>query len=195
MEKLLNPYEKQYMKMAMLKHEETFKQQVYELHRLYQVQKILMKNMKINEGNNFPPYYSKLRVAEKLFPNNVSSGLGTFIRRVDHDLDQPANFPGGGESGDNNIEIKEDESEIKLTLGPSCYGGDLMRMNKKKKKNYWPEIMDENLNSGRRSLSSSSTGSNNNNHNNLEEQERQERLMKHQKQKQPWLQALTLNVI
>ncbi|KAL0692106.1 hypothetical protein Bca4012_059286 [Brassica carinata] len=179
MEKLLNPYEKQYMKMAMLKHEETFKQQVYELHRLYQVQKILMKNMKINEGNNV----------------GKNSGLGTFIRRVDHDLDQPANFPGGGESGDNNIEIKEDESEIKLTLGPSCYGGDLMRMNKKKKKNYWPEIMDENLNSGRRSLSSSSTGSNNNNHNNLEEQERQERLMKHQKQKQPWLQALTLNVI
>ena len=28
MEKLLNPSEKQYMKMAMLKHEETFKQQV-----------------------------------------------------------------------------------------------------------------------------------------------------------------------
>jgi len=28
MEKLLNPYDKQCMKMAMLKHEETFKQQV-----------------------------------------------------------------------------------------------------------------------------------------------------------------------
>ncbi|CAF2145480.1 hypothetical protein BRARA_B03979 [Brassica rapa] len=173
MEKLLNPHEQQYMKMAMLKHEETFKQQVYELHRLYQVQKILMKNMQINEGNN------------------ISSELGTFIRRVDHDIDQPVNFPGGGESGGNNIEIM-DESEIELTLGPSCYGGDLMRLNKKKKKNSWPEIMDENFNSGHRSFSSSSTGSSNNNLNNLEEQER---LMKHQKQKQPWLQALTLNVI
>ncbi|KAF8089676.1 hypothetical protein N665_0499s0004 [Sinapis alba] len=170
MEKLLNPYEKQYMKMAMLKHEETFKQQVSELHRLYQVQKILMKNMQINEGNN------------------ASSGLGTFIRRVNHDLHQPANFPGGGESGGNHIEII-DESEIELTLGPSCYNGDL---NKKKKRKSWPEMMDENLNSGRRSLSSSLTGSSNNNHNNLEEQER---LMKHQKLKQPWLQALTLNVI
>ncbi|KAJ0234343.1 hypothetical protein HA466_0273820 [Hirschfeldia incana] len=176
MEKVLNPYEKEYMKLAMLKHEETFKQQVYELHRLYQVQKILMKNMQIDEGNN------------------VSSERGTSITRVDHDIDQPGNFPGGGESGGNNREIM-DESEIELTLGPSCYGGDLMRMNKKKKNNSWPEIMDENLNSGRRSFLSSSTGSINNNHNNLQEQVRQERLMKHQKQTQPWIQALTLNVI
>lgn len=149
--------------------------QVYELHRLYQVQKILMKNMKINNKGN-----------------NVNSGLGTFIRRVDHEIDRPAKFSGGGESGGNNIEIM-DESEIELTLGPSCYGGELMRMNKKKKKNSSPEMMDGHLNSGRRSFSSSSTGSSNNN--NLEEQVRQERLMKHQKQKQPWLQALTLNVI
>ncbi|CAH8390526.1 unnamed protein product [Eruca vesicaria subsp. sativa] len=175
MEKLLNPYEKQYMKMAMLKHEETFKQQVYELHRLYQVQKILMKSMQINERNN------------------VSSGLVTFTKRGDHGIDQPANIPGGVESGSNKIEIM-DESEIELTLGPSCYG-DLMRMNKKKKNNSLPEMMEGNLNSGRRSFSLSSTESSNNNHNILEEQMRQERLMKHQKQKQPWLQTLTLNVI
>ncbi|KAE9449623.1 hypothetical protein C3L33_18473, partial [Rhododendron williamsianum] len=46
MEKLLKPYDREYMKMAMLKHEETFKHQVYELHRLYRIQKILMKSMK-----------------------------------------------------------------------------------------------------------------------------------------------------
>ncbi|KAJ4890990.1 Uncharacterized protein Rs2_30738 [Raphanus sativus] len=171
MEKLLNPSEKQYMKMAMLKHEETFKQQVYELHRLYQVQKILMKSMQVNKVND------------------VNPGLGSFVRRVDG----PENFAHGGESGGNDIEIM-DESEIELTLGPSCYGGDLMRMNKKKKNNSSLEMMDGNLNSGRRSFSSSSTGSSNNNHNNLEDQVRQERLMKHQKQK-PWLQALTLDVI
>ncbi|KAL1196490.1 hypothetical protein V5N11_023181 [Cardamine amara subsp. amara] len=180
MEKLLNPYDKHYMKMAMLKHEETFKQQVYELHRLYQVQKILMKNMEINNLTTKG--------------NNVNLGL----RRVDHETDRPENFPGGGESGGNNIEIM-DESEIELTLGPSSYGGggggDFMRMKKKKKKNSSPEVMDGNLISGRRSFSSSSTGSSNNNNNNLEEQVRQGRLMKHQTQKQPWLQALTLNVI
>lgn len=38
----LKQYEKEHMKMAMLKQEETFKQQVQELHRLYQVQRLLM---------------------------------------------------------------------------------------------------------------------------------------------------------
>ncbi|KAL7101485.1 hypothetical protein ACP275_08G056800 [Erythranthe tilingii] len=45
MEKLLNHYDKECMKMAMLKHEETFRDQVYELHRLYQIQKLLMKEI------------------------------------------------------------------------------------------------------------------------------------------------------
>ncbi|KAJ4878659.1 Uncharacterized protein Rs2_43677 [Raphanus sativus] len=172
MENPLNPYEKQYMKMAILKHEETFKQQVNELHRLYEVQKILMKSMQINKGTN------------------INSGLETFNRRFDHENDRPARRDSGG----NNTKIM-DESEIELTLGPSSYSGELMRMNKKYKKNSLPEMMDGNLNSGRRSFSSSFTGSSNNNHDSLEEQVRHERLIKHQNQKQPWLRALTLNII
>ncbi|KAG0489045.1 hypothetical protein HPP92_007658 [Vanilla planifolia] len=43
MSKPSKAYDKEYMKMAMLKHEETFKHQVHELHRLYRVQKVLMK--------------------------------------------------------------------------------------------------------------------------------------------------------
>ncbi|KMZ57380.1 hypothetical protein ZOSMA_86G00150 [Zostera marina] len=43
MEKFLQHYNKEYMKMAILKQEETFKQQVSELHRLYRVQKLLMR--------------------------------------------------------------------------------------------------------------------------------------------------------
>ncbi|KAL6658027.1 hypothetical protein ACP70R_004274 [Stipagrostis hirtigluma subsp. patula] len=42
MSRYLKQYEKEHMKMAMLKQEETFKQQVQELHRLYRVQKLLM---------------------------------------------------------------------------------------------------------------------------------------------------------
>ncbi|KAL5218572.1 hypothetical protein ABZP36_019256 [Zizania latifolia] len=38
----LKQYEKEHMKMAVLKQEETFKQQVQELHRLYRVQKLKM---------------------------------------------------------------------------------------------------------------------------------------------------------
>ncbi|KAG8062731.1 hypothetical protein GUJ93_ZPchr0003g16985 [Zizania palustris] len=46
MEKLVKQCDMEVMKVAMLKHEETFKQQVYELHRLYRVQKQLMSDMK-----------------------------------------------------------------------------------------------------------------------------------------------------
>uniref|UniRef100_J3LQ32 Uncharacterized protein n=1 Tax=Oryza brachyantha TaxID=4533 RepID=J3LQ32_ORYBR len=42
MSRHLKQYEKEHMKMAMLKQEETFKQQVQELHRLYRVQKLMM---------------------------------------------------------------------------------------------------------------------------------------------------------
>ncbi|TVU03361.1 hypothetical protein EJB05_51099 [Eragrostis curvula] len=45
MEKLLNHCDMELMKMAMLKHEETFQQQVHELHRLYRVQKQLMSGL------------------------------------------------------------------------------------------------------------------------------------------------------
>ncbi|XP_077216458.1 uncharacterized protein LOC143851022 [Tasmannia lanceolata] len=46
MERLPKQFDKESMKMAMLKHEETFKEQVYELHRLYRIQKMLMNDMK-----------------------------------------------------------------------------------------------------------------------------------------------------
>ncbi|CAM0955584.1 unnamed protein product [Alopecurus aequalis] len=45
MSRYLRQYEKGHMKMAMLKQEETFKQQVQELHRLYRVQQLLMTGM------------------------------------------------------------------------------------------------------------------------------------------------------
>lgn len=45
MSRYLRQYEKEHMKMAMLKQEETFKQQVQELHRLYRVQQLLMTGM------------------------------------------------------------------------------------------------------------------------------------------------------
>ncbi|KAG7033654.1 hypothetical protein SDJN02_03378 [Cucurbita argyrosperma subsp. argyrosperma] len=43
-------YCKHNLKMAMLNHEHTFRHQVYELHRLYRIQKVLMKNIAENRG-------------------------------------------------------------------------------------------------------------------------------------------------
>ncbi|XP_020598923.1 uncharacterized protein LOC110038412 isoform X2 [Phalaenopsis equestris] len=48
MEKILKQHDKERMKRAILEQEETFRQQVHELHRLYRVQKQLMKEMKMN---------------------------------------------------------------------------------------------------------------------------------------------------
>ncbi|XP_042435621.1 uncharacterized protein LOC122021571 [Zingiber officinale] len=49
MERFLRKYDRECMKMMMMKHEETFRQQVQELHRLYRVQKLLMRDVKDNE--------------------------------------------------------------------------------------------------------------------------------------------------
>ncbi|GMI68039.1 hypothetical protein HRI_000473200 [Hibiscus trionum] len=91
MEKLLRPYDKESMKMAILKHEETFKQQVYELHRLYRIQKTLMKSMETSR------------------PINGSYMINHQSSRTRHELEHPVD--------DEFI----DESEIELTLGPTKY--------------------------------------------------------------------------
>ncbi|KMT09815.1 hypothetical protein BVRB_6g127910 [Beta vulgaris subsp. vulgaris] len=50
MEKTLNSNDdKEFMRMAMLKHEETFREQVNELHRLYRIQKMLMESVGVNQ--------------------------------------------------------------------------------------------------------------------------------------------------
>lgn len=49
MEKLVKQCDIEVMKMAMLKHEETFRQQVHELHRLYRIQKQLMSDLNRSE--------------------------------------------------------------------------------------------------------------------------------------------------
>ncbi|KAM3260453.1 hypothetical protein ACQJBY_051613 [Aegilops geniculata] len=46
MEQAFMHCDKDTLKMAMLKHEETFRQQVHDLHRLYRIQKLLMRDLK-----------------------------------------------------------------------------------------------------------------------------------------------------
>ncbi|CAM0876376.1 unnamed protein product [Alopecurus aequalis] len=45
MEQVIGHCDKDTLKMAMLKHEETFRQQVHDLHRLYRIQKLLMRDL------------------------------------------------------------------------------------------------------------------------------------------------------
>ncbi|RWW88477.1 hypothetical protein BHE74_00002646 [Ensete ventricosum] len=47
----MNQYDKEYLKMAIMKQEATFRQQVHELHHLYHVQQLLMREMNNNTNN------------------------------------------------------------------------------------------------------------------------------------------------
>ncbi|KAI8032166.1 hypothetical protein LOK49_LG01G03209 [Camellia lanceoleosa] len=121
MERLLKPYDKEYMKMAMLKHEETFKQQVYELHRLYRIQKILMMKTSTDQnskqkGQNQEIWDSRSGISlNQMMNNNIHQKPPPEL-----DLEQPAEEYVMECDGDGELEI-EDENEIRLTLGPTSY--------------------------------------------------------------------------
>ncbi|KAF7828639.1 uncharacterized protein G2W53_019803 [Senna tora] len=144
MEKLAKPYDKEYMRIAMLKHEETFKEQVYELHRLYRIQKMLMKNMEKSRGNELSQREWNLKIAIGSTQNDHNKSAQR-KPQMKFDLEQPAEEHIAESDGDGVRDIM-DETEIELTLGPSSYN--------RRKKVETPLTSD----SGN-SLSSSSTGS------------------------------------
>lgn len=159
MEKVVNQYEKEYMKMAILKHEETFKEQVYELHRLYQTQKILMKNI---ENNMSTPNHRWNNASSKhATSTTTTTQMMKKPRRKLLDLEQPAedyveDLEGGGCGGAADIEVKEveDEKEIELTLGPTSYNN-RRRKQQQQQRHTTPLTSD----SEHYSFSSSSSGS------------------------------------
>ncbi|KAE9607805.1 hypothetical protein Lal_00040117 [Lupinus albus] len=110
--------EKEYMRMAMLKHEEIFKEQIYELHRLYRVQKILMKNMESRRGNevNEREWYFNNAIS---LTQNVHNKGAQEKPQMKIDLEKPAEEH-IAESDDEELD-NIDEAEIELTLGPSRY--------------------------------------------------------------------------
>ncbi|KAK4346649.1 hypothetical protein RND71_032988 [Anisodus tanguticus] len=113
MEKLLNPYDKEYMKMAMLKHEEIFREQLYELHRLYQTQKLLMKNM---SSSSRPQQVKDHQVVNH--HTNLHSNKKSIRQCIDLEI-RPTDQEHIAESAGN--DINEDDTELELTLGLSSY--------------------------------------------------------------------------
>ncbi|KAL6013149.1 hypothetical protein ACLOJK_003641 [Asimina triloba] len=122
MENHLQQYDKEYMKMAMLKHEETFKEQVFELHRLYRIQKRLMQDMQSRspKKDTTSRHPCDFRVERYAIENNESQasydhkderGL-----RLTIDLEQPAEEYATACDGGLMLGI-EQESDIELTLG------------------------------------------------------------------------------
>ncbi|PKA65941.1 hypothetical protein AXF42_Ash010350 [Apostasia shenzhenica] len=104
MENFLKLHGKEGMKRAMLEQEDTFRQQVHELHRLYRVQKHLMKEIKMNK-------IKKQWVQKNLENKAVCSRIDKTRPQRLLDLELPAEA------------YMEDERElIELTLatGSSC---------------------------------------------------------------------------
>ncbi|KAI3768287.1 hypothetical protein L2E82_18840 [Cichorium intybus] len=132
MDKFVQPYDKECMKMAMLKHEETFKEQVYELHRLYQIQKMLMKNMQRTRHTHQENISFVYQQQKNKFDLEHRATTAKEYNHVTETL--------------NGQEIEEDECEIELTLAPTSFN--------RRSTTSRPESSDSVL-----SFSSSSTGS------------------------------------
>ncbi|KZV29888.1 hypothetical protein F511_17312 [Dorcoceras hygrometricum] len=94
--RFLNPYHKECMKMAMLKHEETFRDQVNELHRLYRIQKILMNEIAKNRNRPWKCLDPEDRAVEFKFPEPAGEKC-----RV--------------------LEVEDEQNDLELTLGPKSY--------------------------------------------------------------------------
>ncbi|KAK1441091.1 hypothetical protein QVD17_06929 [Tagetes erecta] len=134
MDKFVQPYDKECMKMAMLKHEETFKEQVYELRRLYQIQKMLMKNIQSRRHN----------YKENICFNNHQDNKNKTNLEETATTKYYVHVP---ETLNDDQEIVEDEWEIELMLAP-------MSFNRKRSMSNKPESSDSVA-----GFSSSSSGS------------------------------------
>ncbi|CAL9206503.1 unnamed protein product [Musa hybrid cultivar] len=95
MERFLRKYDKECMKMMMLKHEETFRQQVHELHRLYRVQKLLMRGINTEQ--------SRRRRRRRCRVLNLELPADEYIERGEADA---------------TVDVEqEDDIELALTIG------------------------------------------------------------------------------
>ncbi|TVU46476.1 hypothetical protein EJB05_06016 [Eragrostis curvula] len=102
MSRYLKQYEKEHMKMAMLRQEETFKQQVQELHRLYRVQKLLMTDA----ANTMPAIRLNLEDERRTAEKDAGSS-----KSWDAYSEQRKTAP-----------VALQESELELTLALGCSG-------------------------------------------------------------------------
>ncbi|KAI9113463.1 hypothetical protein K1719_015390 [Acacia pycnantha] len=119
---IIKPSDREFMRMAILKHEETFREQVYELHRLYRIQKVLTKNMEGGRAIEVGQREWNLKNAISLTQTNTNHCKDAQKKpQIKFDLERPAEeHIAESEGGGDEVEIM-DESEIELTLGPSSY--------------------------------------------------------------------------
>ena len=95
--------------------------QVYELHRLYRIQKTLMKNMEARRGSELASQRGwNFKNAISLAQQNGHHKVAQEKTNIKFDLERPALEEIAESDIDGLLEII-DETEIELTLGPSSY--------------------------------------------------------------------------
>ncbi|CAL4940124.1 unnamed protein product [Urochloa decumbens] len=109
----LKQYEKEHMKMAMLKQEETFKQQVQELHRLYRVQQLLMADAASAATMPAAAARCDLEDDERRAAENDAGSSRSW---------DEAAYPEQGKKAAHHPQLVLQESELELTLSLGCFG-------------------------------------------------------------------------
>ncbi|CAO2828193.1 unnamed protein product [Amaranthus hypochondriacus] len=136
--------EKELMRMAMLKHEETFREQVNELHRLYRIQKMLMESVGVNkqqEEKQNLERYNLLESSKK--PSTIDHYRQQLVLQQQPKPQRDAQEHIAESNGKIRM-LEEGDIELTLSLGPSSCNPRRRKMGKSE--------------SGQ-SISSSSTGS------------------------------------
>ncbi|CAN6306175.1 unnamed protein product [Urochloa humidicola] len=109
----LKQYEKEHMKIAMLKQEETFKQQVQELHRLYRVQQLLMADA---ASAAIMPDAAAARCDLEDDERRAAENDAGSSRSWDEA------YPEQGKKAPHHPQLVLQESELELTLSLGCFG-------------------------------------------------------------------------
>ncbi|KAJ8459251.1 hypothetical protein OPV22_032177 [Ensete ventricosum] len=137
MERLAECDRREAVRNTMLKHEEIFKQQVYELHRLYRDQKLRMAELRNNE---FTVTGSRIWSSASS-ASNTSYSLQQCAARSNaegrahvkgFDLEQPAEECSS--NGATSIDEETTLDEVELTLSIGCSA---KKKKKKKKQAHW----------------------------------------------------------
>ncbi|CAL4915063.1 unnamed protein product [Urochloa decumbens] len=108
----LKQYEKEHMKMAMLKQEETFKQQVQELHRLYRVQQLLMADAASAATAAMP-------AAARCYLEDDERRAAENDAGSSRSWDEA--YPEQGNKAAHHPQLVLQESELELTLSLGCF--------------------------------------------------------------------------
>ncbi|KAK1275442.1 hypothetical protein QJS04_geneDACA004026 [Acorus gramineus] len=114
MDMLLEQCNREIIRNTMLKHEEVFKDQVHELHRLYRVQKSLMSELKNNETKLRPPKSATSGSMRDLNFNQPSSTLQAShsLRVADGYQSAAQTYPQYGFH-----QYRENDIELTLSIG------------------------------------------------------------------------------